>query len=249
MAATSAPESVEKTTKSTNWFRMLWIAVVIGVIFISFANRNEESSETADPTETTDPTVFTEEFGGGLSAGWEWENEVPGRWSVDGGFLHLNPPPVGPADQSPAQNVLLRPPGVEAYSVITSIEFSPSANFHAAGITIYQDEENMIQLVHGFCTSNFEPCVDEGVYFDRMVDGGIPESHGVSALTQSPDRLFLRINANANVYAGWYSIDGETWASTGVITAQLTSPRVGIVAEGNDPQPPESSFDFFVILP
>ena len=111
MAATLAPESVEKTTKSTNWFKMLWIAVVIGVIFISFANRNEDSSETADPTETTqstDQTLFTEQFGGGLSAGWEWENEVPGRWSVDGGFLHLNPPPVGPADQSPAQNVLLR---------------------------------------------------------------------------------------------------------------------------------------------
>lgn len=236
--AKSSPRSGTPKRKRSNWLKVIPVMVLLGIFFSNF---------NSDDPEPVDQALFREEFNGELAAGWTWENEVPDRWTIEGGSLHLDPPPQTSSNWEPANNVLLRSPGASTYTVVTRSFFAPSSNFQAAGITVYEDEGNSIQLVHAFCDDELPSCVGEGIYFDNIVDGAVPENQGGRA--RASDRIFLRIDLIGNAYTGWYSLDGVAWTTAGTIRRDFTSPRVGIVARGNDPQPPVSSFEFFLIFP
>jgi len=235
----SEPAGVEKTRRTFKWARLLWVVVVVGVFFTFVGNRESEPEDQA---------LFRDDFNGELSSGWTWVNGVPDDWAVTGGALRLAPGAWSESDPRPPVNLVLPSPGLPSYTFSTRIEFDPWANFHAAGLTVYQDGANSIQLVHAFCSRTFDGCVDDGVYLDSIDNGEFVDGQGGRSLTRASDHLFLRIDVIGNAYTGWYSYDGQAWTTAGTVRRDFASPSIGIVARSNTPQPPVSSYDFFEVL-
>jgi len=191
-----------------------------------------------------DSAVFRDDFTDEVATGWTVMNEVTSRWAVADGHLRFNP---SASRSSELENVFLRWPDLDAYEITTRLDFKPTQDFQAAGLIVYQDSGNLIQLVQAFCSRRFESCADNGVYFDNVHNFGVPTNQGGRALSEQPEHLYLRIEVDGDVYSGSYGFDGKTWIDAGTISRSLGSPRVGIVARRNDPTPPISLFDFFEI--
>ena len=239
-------------------FGVPW-AVIFGLLIIVGTLVLPSSSEDASPIPTTQavpatnppvalPAAFRDDFAETLDPGWVWVNEVPERWSLsarDGSLRLLAPLPS--ATGSPVlPNLLLRPTVGASYEITTHLEFSPTANFQSAGIMVYDNALNYVQLVRAFCGV----CAgDDGIYLDNVTNGGIPQSDGGHLLAARPGDVYLRLRVSGNIFLGSYSVDGSTWRSAGTITKTLLSPRIGIVAAPNDPVSPPAYFDFFETTP
>lgn len=232
------PVEEETVRRTFKWARLLWVLVVVGVFFAFVGNRESVQE---------DSVIFREDFNEEMTSEWTWVNGIPDEWVISQGSLRLAPRLSTSSDPQPPVNLLLPSPGLPSYTFETRIDFDPWANFHAAGLIVYQDGANWIQLVQGFCSKSFLSCVDEGVYLDDIADGEFVDVQGGRALTRESDYLFLRIDLIGNAYTGWYSYDGQAWTTAGTVRRDFASPRIGIVAHSNDPQPPVSAYDYFEV--
>ena len=68
-----------------------------------------------------------------------------------------------------------------------------------------------------------------------------------SSVDVAATTVYLRIERQANVYAGYYSLNGADWISVGQCLANLDVPLVGIGANHDRPETSETParFDFF----
>lgn len=232
-----------------------WLAVLPLLFFVgSLISARDDSSPSVDTILTTPapaPTlgeVFRDQFDGSLGSGWTWVNEVPGDWDLADrpGWLRLVAPPSGEQTSTIPPNLLLRRPADDTYEITTHLEFSPTSNFQAAGLIVFDNALNYVQLVRAFCGN----CVgDDGVYLDTVRNGRLPESDGGHPVAGRVAGVYLRMRVEGNQISASYSVDGATWQSAGTTTKALITPRIGIVAWPNDPAPPEAYFDFFEVLP
>ena len=239
-------------------FGIPW-AVIFGLLIVVGSLVLPSSGEEASPIPTTQaipatnppvalPAAFRDDFAGTLDPGWAWENEVQERWSLsarDGSLRLLASLPSATGSPVPP-NLLLRPTVGTSYEITTHLDFAPTANFQAAGIIVYDNALNYVQLVRAYCGV----CVgDDGVYLDNVTNGGIPQSDGGHLLAGRPGGVYLRLRVSGNTFSGSYSLDGNTWRSAGTITKTMLFPRIGVVASPNDPVSPPAYFDFFEMMP
>jgi len=177
---------------------------------------------------------------------WSWVREDPTHWSLIDrpGFLRITTQRgflYGSGGD--AKNLLLQSAPVRDFEIRTRVFFTPTANFHFAGLLIYDDDDNCILLNRGFCSFHF----GSGIYFDSEVSGSTTTISTTASITDT----YLRIEKAGAVYTAYYSPDGSNWTTLGSHTNNNLAPsKIGLVAADNNPPElwaPEilADFDFF----
>jgi cytochrome c len=178
-----------------------------------------------------------------LNSRWNWVRENPTYWSLtaDPGFLQLVTRGSLNETSNNLENILLTSTSDIDYRIITKVNFSPIENFHRAGLLVYQDDDNYLQLTRVY---------SDGSYVRIKTEIG-----GVTSTIYAPEvvsdtTLYLRIDKQGNDYYGFYSLDGITWEFVGQENLPLSNTSVGLFA-ANGPTPLEinADFDFFKFTP
>jgi beta-xylosidase len=202
---------------------------------------------TATPVVET-PGLFRDDFDGVLAAGWSWIREDPTHWNQTDapGALRivLQPGGIGSIAGSLANNLLLRQAPDGDFEIATLVRFTPTSDFQYAGLLIYQDDANGLQLGRAFCSAP-GGCAGNGIYFDRTRHGEFGENYATATANQS--EAHLRLRREGATYTGIYSEDGANWIVIGQHTADLTSLRVGLIAAQAYEAETTADFDYFTI--
>jgi Tol biopolymer transport system component/regulation of enolase protein 1 (concanavalin A-like superfamily) len=190
---------------------------------------------------------WRDEFDGSLREGWDWANENPDKWNLTEhpGFLRIYASPYGTG----GENLLLRPVTQGDFMIKTRVLFEPGTNFQFAGLVIWQDDTNFLQLGRAFCDVP-DVCVGNGLYFDKILGGNFTDSNFATPVS-NPSEIFLRLERRGDMVRGLYSLDqGMTWYEIGThwIPSDFQVNAIGLTAS-QDYNTPDSDipadFDFF----
>ena len=208
------------------------------------------------PTPTPTPTLtpkppptsvpfqpFLDDFNQAPEPGWTWIREDPLLWNLieHPGFLRIH---LSPHDGTEPKNMLLRPAPEGDFEIITRVVFRPFANFHGAGLTIYQDADNFINLVRATCYLPTVPgrCVANGIYFDNTSNkANFPTE------TINPAEVILRLTREGDIYTAYFSEDEESWTLIGRHESDLIPSFVGIYVTSDWENPIIADFDYFTV--
>lgn len=191
--------------------------------------------------------LLRDEFDGSLGEGWAWVNENPAKWNLteQPGFLRIYASPY----VTGGENLLLRPVAQGDFMIKTRVLFEPNTNFQFAGLVIWQDEGNFLQLGRAFCDVP-DVCVGNGIYFDKVLGGNSTDSNFATSVG-NPSEIFLRLERRGDMVRGFYSLDqGITWYEIGThwLPSGFQVNAVGLTAS-QDHNTPDSDipadFDFF----
>lgn len=176
-----------------------------------------------------------------LDSRWSWVREDNTHWSLTEhpGFLQITTQQGDiyyRTDANDGRNILLTPINQTDFQISTKVSFSPSENFHAAGILVYQDDDNYVYL--GRVVVNG----DQRIRFYAEEDGEID----ISAYSELATTYYCRITKFGDLYIGQYSLDGNNWIEVHRVHASLENPQVGLMAN-NGPSTIElpANFDYF----
>lgn len=194
-----------------------------------------------------DSPIWRDDFDGSLGEGWAWVNENPAQWSLTErpGFLRV----YASAYATGGENLLLRPAAQGDFTIKTRVLFEPDTNFQFAGLVIWQDEGNFLQLGRAFCDVE-EACVGNGLYFD-FVDDGTWVGGNFAAPVGDPSEAYLRLERRGEMVRAFYSVDeGISWYELGThwIPADFPVNGVGLTAAQDYNTPDRdipADFDFF----
>ena len=201
------------------------------------------ASESTSTTSTTQPELtFTDEFDAELQPGWEWVSDDEPHWSLSDnpGYLQVTLWTGYTVDR------LLRQPPEGNFEITTKVRISPTSNFQSAGLTIYQDNENVINLVRGFCSlpGTRDVCIGKGIYFDKTLAGAWGWSNFPTETGR--EESYLKIRREDNRYIAFCSEDGENWVEIGTHTADFDPIQLGLTA-GASSYAINADFDYFTI--
>ncbi len=167
---------------------------------------------------------------------WSWVREDPTHWSLTDrpGWMRIATQPgslVGSANDE--KNLLLMPAPPGDFYLTVRLEFTPTANFHQAGLIIYEDDDNYVRLSLGH------------VYGDPYVEMTceVNASADVTGVLEAATHLELQLQKRGNTYEGYYSLDGLQWIPVGQYTASLGAVQAGLGAAQELPQNPEAAPD------
>ena len=193
-------------------------------------------------TATAPELTFTDEFDTELQPGWKWVSDEEPHWSLseNPGYLQVTLWTGYTVDR------LLRQPPEGDFEISTRVRINPTSNFQSAGLTIYQDNENVINLVRGFCSlpGTRDACIGKGIYFDKTLAGAWGWSNFPTET--GSEESYLKIRREGNRYTGYYSEDGETWIEIGTHTADFDPIRIGLTA-GASSYAINADFDYFML--
>jgi cytochrome c len=213
------------------------LSLVLGARFASAAN--------ATPETITVGSSWVDDFDSPiLDSRWFWVREDPSHWSLTAnpGNMRITTQEGSLfTDANTMKNLLLTPVSSQDFRIQTRIDFSPTENHHAAGLYIYQDDDNYIQLVRRYFDGNQQI----RMYYEENVIS-------VSGLNidETATAVYLRIDKEGESYMGFYSTDGIHWDWIGQVIGTLISPKVGIGARGGAAITEiTSDFDFFDYKP
>jgi beta-xylosidase len=206
-----------------------------------------EPTNSPEPSENS-PTAFRDDFDGTLANGWSivrevsthWSlTDVPGSWQVTlqaGGLT---------ASSSAPRNLLLRQVPNKNFEIATLVRFTPTSNYQFAGLLIYQDDANAIQLGRAYCDAA-DVCAGNGIYFDSFKSG---ENTGgnYATPTSNPSTAYLRLRREGMTYTGYYSEDGNNWTTIGQHNNDLTPVQVGLIAAQAYESETTADFEYFTI--
>lgn len=117
-------------------------------------------------------------------------------------------------------------------SLQLSLQFAPVGNYQQVHLALYQDDDNYIEIGHGYNAS----VGGEGVLF-VIEDGGelfgSPRIISRVGVVNSSVYLKLQRNLAYDSVTGFYSHDGTNWISLGEISHELVNPRLCIWAGGS----------------
>jgi len=216
-------------------------------VYLRIPSEEPTVSSTASEPESATNTVqseltFTDEFDTELQPGWEWVSDEEAHWSLseNPGYLQVTLWTGYTVDR------LLRQPPEGDFEITTRVRINPTSNFQSAGLTIYQDNENVINLVRGFCSlpGTRDACIGKGIYFDKTLAGAWGWSNFPTET--GSEESYLKIRREGNRYTGYYSEDGENWIEIGTHTADFESIRIGLTAGGSS-YAINAEFDYFTL--
>jgi hypothetical protein len=185
-----------------------------------------------------DGPSFRDDFQGALQEGWSWLNEHPDHWSLRDvpGALRLVTVPG-----TSWTNALVRdaPPG--DFEITTQIRFEPTANFAGAMLFVRASDGDAVLVGRAYC--DLDGCAGNAIYFDRVLAGEVVGNNYATPV-ESSSEAYLRLRREGDVFAAFYSADGETWEAIGEHKGTFRFPQVGLVAH-NSPLEIPADFAFF----
>jgi regulation of enolase protein 1 (concanavalin A-like superfamily) len=100
--------------------------------------------------------------------------------------------------------------------------FAPTQNYQQAGLVVYQDDDNYVQVTRIYGNGN-------NVTFVREVNQSARVINSIAEATTT--NLYLRLDRDplTEEITGYYSLDGDSWTTLVSVTLSLTNPRLGIV--------------------
>jgi beta-xylosidase len=152
---------------------------------------------------------------------WNWIREDPTYWSLTDrpGFMHITSQQGGLFQSTNnAKNLLLHSAPGGNLQVDTHVYFTPTENFHGAGLLLYEDDDNYLFLGRAYCDASPPTCYGNGIYFDHEEQGNIVGSN-YATTTTSLSEAYLRIRRDGSVYTGFVSENGVNWTTVGAHTA------------------------------
>ena len=203
------------------------------------------SMPTSVPPTEISGTNFRDDFVDQLANGWTWIADDPSKWSLSkvAGSLQIIASDASFDGPDLPPNILLRDAPTGDFEITTSLRFTPTSDFQVAGLVIFQDKGNALQLGRGFCDIA-DSCVGDGIYFDNFQDGSIIDNsfkapfHGTVT--------YLRLRRVGNIYTAYFSEEGKTWTTLGEHTRDFSQIRVGVVAAQASTEIP-AAFDYFTM--
>ncbi|WP_051961643.1 DUF1349 domain-containing protein [Methylobacter sp. BBA5.1] len=118
-----------------------------------------------------------------------------------------------------SRNTLFRDLPPDWTSITLNLSFAPTDNYQQAGLLLYQDDDNYIQVTRIYNGGNHFEFVYES-------DGvGVVDS---AAGTSATSNLYLRLSRGNDSFIGEYSIGGSAWTELGRIAQRLKNPRLAI---------------------
>ncbi len=210
----------------TRVVNVVWILVIISAITGFPIRANDVQAQTAPP-------YWRDEFDAdSLDPVWYWVNENSDKWNLTErpGYLRIYTSP----DMTGGENLLLQPAGPDDFVIQTHLFFEPSTNFQFAGLVIYQDQGNFLQFGRAFCDVP-DICVGNGIYFDKLVDGGFSGSNYATP-TASQNQAFLRLVRQGQMVTAFYSEGGIAWQLIGTheLSESFVVNAVGLTASQDD---------------
>jgi len=184
-----------------------------------------------------------------LDEGWSWIREDPAAGSLAErpGWLRLSTEDFALLRAGGDAPLLVHPAPDGDFEILTRLDFAPSANFHFAGLLVYQDDDHFVALGRAFC-GVVPPCVGDGVYLDNDEAGlaGTSETLAAGSLPAG-EPIWLRLIRQGGIYTGSWSADGEAWTPVGSTTANFVPTDVGLVAatSASGAASASAEFDFF----
>ncbi len=170
---------------------------------------------------------------------WSWVREDAGGWSTAArpGYLRLLTLPGELAGaQNNARNLLLQPLPTGNFDVSTRLSFAPALQGQAAGLMIYQDDDNYLFLARAH---------DQGSKVIFVAEsGGAREVH---ALDFGGLATYLRIIRNGTSFTGYYGVTADTPVQVFEYQAGMTAFRMGLAAWGGGAAP--ADFEYYCINP
>jgi beta-xylosidase len=177
-----------------------------------------------------------------LDTRWSWVRENPLYWSLttNPGFLRLVTRGSLHQTQNNLENLLLTPVMSDDYQLITKVSVAPTENYQNAGLIVYQDDDNYLEVTRVYR--------DGGNVRIKQELGGVSSSSYVAGVTATT--LYLRLDKYGDDYFGFYSLDGAVWEFVGQYNISLSDPSVGLMA-ANGPTTSEvdADFDYFQFSP
>jgi glucose/arabinose dehydrogenase/regulation of enolase protein 1 (concanavalin A-like superfamily) len=137
------------------------------------------------------------------------------RIPVDVGDLWVN--------LNSTRNSLFRDVPTNWTSLRLKLSFAPTQNYQQAGLVVYQNDDNYVQVTRIFENGNT-------ITFAREMGGSAVNLRTASVAATSNLHLRLDRNAGAGTISGYYSLDGATWVTLGNVTQTVATPRLGIIA-------------------
>ncbi len=208
-------------------------------------NSPAPSLTSAPPTEPTLSANFQDDFDKQLAEGWTWLAEDPTKWSLSktAGSLQIMASDASFDGPYLPLNILLRDAPTGDFEISTALHFTPTSNFQAAGLVVFQDQGNVLQLSRAFCDV-VNSCVGDGVYFDNFENGSTTGSNYHVAFHGSV--IYLRLRRVGNTYTGYYSEDGQNWIMTGKHVRDFSKAQIGLIAAQAPTEIP-AVFDYFTV--
>lgn len=193
------------------------------------------------------PPIWEDQFASEeLDPTWFWVNENPDRWSLtaEAGYMRIYASPTATG----GENLLLKSGVAGNFAIETRVLFEPIQNFQIAGLVIYQDESNYLQLGRAFCDVE-EACVGNGIYFDHIA-GGELEGGNFATPTDASGEVYLRMELRGRQVSAFYSENGENWSELGQheLRVGFNANAVGLTSAQDfwmEDDPIAADFDYF----
>ena len=188
--------------------------------------------------------VWTDPFSSStLNEQWSWLNEDPTHWSLSGhpGFMRIV------TQQQSNANRLVQAAPIGDFEIRTRLLFTPTLNYHFAGLSVYDDDANQLSLGRSFCSD--EGCVGNGIYFENLVDDVVTgSSFGITTTLDS--EAYLLLVREGTDYTGFISMNGTEWTELGTHSASYMPAYIGAFGHNNMQDIVEipADFDFFVSI-
>jgi len=183
-----------------------------------------------------------------LKPGWWWTRQDASHWSLADatGRLRITAPKGALlSGANNARNLLLRTPPNGDYEIETHICFTPTDNYHIAGLLIYEDDDSFLMVGRAFC----DTCGGNKIYYDAELNGAmLPLTDPLTV--RDTDSAFLRIVREGSTYSGYYSEDGSNWELVARRSGVAIDPvGIGIATfDGNQGAPQiDADFSYFCI--
>jgi hypothetical protein len=191
---------------------------------------------------------WTDDFSSAsLNERWSWVREDPADWSLIArpGFLRITTQNTF----SNINNLLVQDMPLGDYEIQTRVFFTPTQDFQFAGLLVYLDDANFLQLGRVYCGTTPPACVGNGIYFDR-VEGGAFVGGNFGLTTAAQGEAYLKLSRHGNDYTGYVSPDGTSWTLLGTHTIAFTPTRIGLKASNQVQGASEipADFDFFTLI-
>jgi len=195
------------------------------------------------------PPVWEDQFASpDLDPAWYWVNENPAAWSLteNEGYLRIRTS----AYATGGENLLLRNVGPGKFVIETRVLFEPTSDFQFAGLVVFQDGENLLQLGRASCDTP-DVCVGNGIYFDRVQNGGFAGDNFATQTGPPLGEAYLRLERQGVKFTAFYSENGADWQLIGVhkVPGSFDIDGVGLTASQNYPaEALVADFDYFRLI-
>jgi hypothetical protein len=182
-----------------------------------------------------------DEFDGSLDSSWEWLNQDPSLWSLEEhpGSLRVR---LSDPDQGGLSYLLQDAPEGD-FELVTEVAFNPSINFQRVGIAIWENEQDAIAFVRGYCDLPY--CAQDGLAYYQQY-GWTPADPNFPTDIPEVDSVILRLSVVGNQMLAYYSLDGDEWSPVGVHPRPEGSIRIGLMI-GQSSEPIHADFEYFAI--